>query len=117
MLLRGLKEEKNDLLRDFLYEAIFIPKGVESPTREIIEQPELKIYYEHFGAGRADYCIVADDGGKVVGATWMRIMNECGHVDYETPSFAISLYKEYREQGIEVISEVVLRVERIRGIR
>ena len=27
-------------------------------------------------------------------------MNDYGHVDDETPSFAISLYKEYRGQGI-----------------
>ena len=27
-------------------------------------------------------------------------MNDYGHVDEETPSFAISLYKEYRGQGI-----------------
>ena len=42
----------------------------------------------------------ADFGGKVVGAVWTRIMNDYGHVDDETPSFAISLYKEYRGQGI-----------------
>jgi ribosomal protein S18 acetylase RimI-like enzyme len=27
-------------------------------------------------------------------------MNDYGHVDDETPSFAISLFKEYRGQGI-----------------
>ena len=27
-------------------------------------------------------------------------MNDSGHVDDETPSFAISLYKEYGRQGI-----------------
>ena len=27
-------------------------------------------------------------------------MNDYGHVDDETPSFAISLYKEYRGKGI-----------------
>ena len=27
-------------------------------------------------------------------------MNDYGHVDDETPSFAISLYKEYRGRGI-----------------
>ncbi len=100
MILRGLKENEYGLLRDFLYEAIFIPEGVEPPDRSIVEQPELKIYYEDFGTDRADYCIVADDGGRVVGAVWTRIMNDYGHVDDETPSFAISLYKEYRGQGI-----------------
>ena len=36
---------------------------------------------------------------KVVGAVWTRIMNDYGHVDDDTPSFAISFYKEYRGQG------------------
>lgn len=100
MELRYLRLDEKELLKDFLYEAIFIPDGVEPPAREIIEQPELKLYYEGFGTGRADYCIVADDEGKVVGAVWTRIMNDYGHIDDETPSFAISLYKEYRGQGI-----------------
>ena len=101
MLLREMKENEKDILRDFLYEAIFIPEGVEPPARSIIEQPELRIYYEDFGTGRADYCIVADDNSKVIGAVWTRIMNDYGHVDNDTPSFAISLYREYRGRGIE----------------
>lgn len=100
MILRKLRDGETDLLKDFLYGAIFIPKGVEPPAREIIYQPELKIYYDDFGTGKADYCIVADDNGKVIGAVWTRIMDDYGHVDDDTPSFAISLYKEYRGQGI-----------------
>ena len=98
--LRELRPDETELLKDFLYEAIFIPEGVEPPARDIIMQPELKIYYENFGTGRADHCIAADDGGRVIGAVWTRIMDDYGHVDNETPSFAISLYKEYRGQGI-----------------
>ena len=100
MILREIKENETEILKDFLYEAIFIPEGMELPPREIIEQPELKLYYDGFGTGEADFCIVADDEGKVIGAVWTRIMNDYGHVDEETPSFAISLYKEYRGQGI-----------------
>ena len=100
MILREIKENETEMLKDFLYEAIFIPEGIEPPAREIIEQPELILYYDGFGIGEADYCIVADDDGKVIGAVWTRIMNDYGHIDEETPSFAISLYKEYRRQGI-----------------
>lgn len=100
MKLRSLRENEIKILQDFLYEAIFIPEGVEPPAKDIIYQPELKIYYENFGTGEADYCIVADDDSRVIGAVWTRIMNDYGHVDDDTPSFAISLYKEYRGQGI-----------------
>ena len=97
--IRGLQKEEAVLLKDFLYEAIFIPEGMEPPQRSIIERPELKLYYEDFGKGSADHCLVAEADGKVVGAVWTRIMKDYGHVDDETPSFAISLYKEYRGCG------------------
>ena len=99
MKIRELKNGEENLLEDFLYEAIYIPEGVKPPERSIIELPELKIYYEDFGKGSADYCLVAEAEGRIVGAVWTRIMNDYGHVDDDTPSFAISLYKEYRGQG------------------
>ena len=37
---------------------------------------------------------------KVIGAVWVRNMNDYGHVEDGAPSFAISLYKEYRGYGI-----------------
>ena len=99
-LLRKLRKDEIGLIKEFLYEAVFIPEGVEAPDRSIIDQPELAIYYDGFGKGKADNCIVAEVDGKVVGAVWTRIMNDYGHVDDETPSFAISLYEEYRGKGI-----------------
>ena len=100
MKIRELNTSETELLKDFLYEAIFVPEGVEPPDRKIIELPELRLYYEDFGKGNADNCLVAEEDGRVVGAVWTRIMDDYGHVDDETPSFAISLYKEYRGRGI-----------------
>ena len=109
ILIRKLRTEEKDLLKDFLYEAIFIPEGVEPPARDIVERPELKIYYECFGSGTADYCLVAEAEGQVVGAVWTRIMDDYGHVDDETPSFAISLIPKYRGRGIgtEMMKEML----------
>lgn len=98
--IRPLYQEETFLLRDFLYEAIFIPKGMETPPREIINTPELRIYIENFGTKEDDFCLVADCEGKVIGAVWVRIMNDYGHIDNQTPSLSISLYKEYRNRGI-----------------
>ena len=99
-MLRLMDPSEYDLLRDFLYEAIFIPDGVEPPPRSIVERPELRIYYDGFGTGAADYCIVAEEDGRIVGAVWSRIMNDYGHIDDSTPSLAISLYKDYRGRGL-----------------
>ena len=98
--IRKLRNNETELLKEFLYQAIFIPEGVKPPDRSIINLPELSLYYEDFGSGPADNCLVAEVDDKVVGAVWTRIMSDYGHVDDETPSFAISLYKEYRSRGI-----------------
>ena len=99
-VIRSLRKSETELLKDFLYEAIFIPEGVEPPEKDIVEKPELRVYTDDFGSRKGDNCLVADFGGKVVGAVWTRIMDDYGHVDHNTPSFAISLYNEYRRQGI-----------------
>jgi len=100
MIYRALKTSEYNLLKDFLYEAIYIPEGADPPDRDIVKQPELALYYEDFGSGKADHCIVVEDAGKVTGAVWTRIMDDYGHVDDDTPSFAISLLKDYRGMGI-----------------
>ncbi len=99
-IIRPLGENEYGLLDDFLYEAIFIPEGVEPPPRSIIAQPELQVYVEDFGTRKGDLALAAEVGEKIVGAVWTRIMNDYGHIDDDTPSFAISLYKEYRNKGI-----------------
>ena len=98
--IRELKLEEAKVLDTFLYEAIYIPQGVASPSKEIINKPELQIYVEEFGSKNGDLCFVAEVDSLIVGAVWVRIMNDYGHIDDETPSFAISLLKDYRNYGI-----------------
>lgn len=97
--IREIKESEYSILPDFLYEAIFIPEGTETPPKSIIEQPELQVYIADFGKSD-DWCLVAEIKEKIVGAVWVRIMNDYGHIDDETPSLAISLYEEYRHLGL-----------------
>ena len=92
--IRKLEQNETEVLDTFLYEAIFIPEGVEAPPRDIINNPDLQVYVEDFGNRPGDKCFVAESDGKIVGAVWVRIMNDYGHVDDETPSFAISLLKD-----------------------
>lgn len=98
--IRKIREDEYPLLDDFLYEAIFIPEGVAPPPRSIINQPDLQVYIRNFGKGKDDICFVAETDGKVVGAVWVRDMKDYGHIEDGVPSFAISLYKEYRNLGI-----------------
>lgn len=101
--------EEYPLLNDFLYEALFIPDGIAPPPKNIIASPELQIYIKHFGLLEDDFALVAEVNKKNVGARWVRIINDYGHIDDETPSLAISLYNEYRGQriGTNMIKEML----------
>ena len=100
MNIREIKPTEYHVLKNFLYEAIFIPEGVDAPPKSIIEKPELQIYVKNFGKFKDDKCLIAEVDGKIIGAIWSRIMNDCGHIDDETPSLAMALYKNFRGQGI-----------------
>lgn len=88
------------VLDTFLYYAIFIPKGVAQPPFDIIYQPDLQVYVKDFGGQKGDVCYVAECEGRIIGAVWVRIMNDYGHVSDDMPSLAISLLPEYRNNGI-----------------
>ena len=116
--IREIQEQEYPLLDNFLYEAIFIPEGIEPPPKTIIASPELQVYVERFGELKDDRGLVAEVDGKIVGAVWVRIMNDYGHIDNETPSLAISLYKEYRGFGIgTAMMKEILALLKIHGYK
>jgi len=116
--IRPITSQEYSLLDNFLYEAIFIPEGFEAPPKDIIKAPELQVYVESFGTRDGDICFVAEVAGRVVGAVWVRIMDDYGHVEDGVPSFAISLYKEYRGCGIgtELVKRMLVEL-RTRGYK
>lgn len=117
-LIRELRQDEKEVLDTFLYEAIFIPKGVSAPSKDIINQPELQVYVKNFGEDKGDLCLVAQVENEIVGAVWVRIMNDYGHIDDETPSFAISLLKEYRNYGIGTeLMKQMLKKLKMQGYR
>ena len=110
-IIRELKTEETPLLNAFLYEAIFVPTGVDKPSRDIIEQPELRVYVENFGSEKDDHALVAEYDDKVIGAVWVRIMDDYGHINDGVPSLAISVLEEYRGMGIgTVLMKEMLRL-------
>ena len=71
------------------------------------------MYVKDFGENKGDSCLVAEVNNEIVGAVWVRIMNDYGHIDDETPSFAISLLKEYRNHGIgtELMKQMLMKLK------
>ncbi|MBQ3677328.1 MAG: GNAT family N-acetyltransferase, partial [Bacteroidales bacterium] len=66
--IREIRTNEIPLLKDFLYEAIFIPEGTNPPPKSIIKSEELQIYIRDFGMFPDDNCLVAETDGKIVGA-------------------------------------------------
>lgn len=117
-IIRERLPEEYHLLEIFLYEAIFVPEGMAAPPESIIGKPELQVYLTGFGKKKDDAGLVVEVGSKVVGAVWARIMNDYGHIDDETPSLAVSLFKEYRGLGIgTALMKEMLRVLKQRGYK
>lgn len=42
-----------------------------------------------------DKAFAAVAEGTIIGAVWVRIMNDYGHIDHDTPSLAMSVFKKY----------------------
>ena len=116
--IRTISEGEGGLLQDFLYEAIFVPEGVPAPPKSIINQPELQVYIAGFGKKKDDIGLIAEVDKRAVGAVWVRIMNDYGHIDNDTPSFAISVYKDYRGLGIGTnLMKEMVRILKDRGYK
>lgn len=99
-IIRTLYPSEYSLLEEFLYQAIFVPKGQQPPPRSVLQSPALRVYVDGFGQSPHDRAFAAAAEGRVAGAVWVRIMDDYGHVDSETPSFALSLLPEFRGQGL-----------------
>ena len=74
LIIRAMYPKEYPLLREFLYQAIYLPKGVEPPPRSVVDLPELQVYIADFGTRPGDHGLVAEVEKKVIGAAWCRIM-------------------------------------------
>lgn len=96
LVIRPIREKEYQVLDDFLYEAIFVPAGVEKPPKDIINKPELQVYVKNFGKSKDDY----------------------GHIDNQTPSMAISLCARYRGHGLgEELTNALLKNLKVKGYK
>lgn len=64
------------LLDEFLYQAIYTGPDEPRPPRSVTEEPALHDYVEGFGRA-GDVALCAEEGGRVVGAAWARLMHGC----------------------------------------
>ena len=98
--IREMMPREYPLLRDFLYEAIFQRDENNLLPRNVVDNPELRIYIEDFGQKEQDFALCAEVDSVVVGAVWVRDIPAYGHVADGVPEFAISVLKSHRGKGI-----------------
>ena len=48
-IIREIKKSEYPLLDNFLYEAIFVPEGMDAPAKSVMNTPELLVYISDFG--------------------------------------------------------------------
>ena len=97
---RLMQESDYECLPEFLYQAVYIPKGEKQPSRSILNDPNIMVYIKDFGAQPGDLGVAAEQNGQIIGSAWTRIIPTYGHIDKETPELAISIFPEFRGYGI-----------------
>ena len=100
--IRPVQSPELEFLEEMLFEAIFIPPGVEKPPKNIIYRPELYRYVDGFGRS-GDVCLVAESGGKLIAAIWTRLFTAdnkgYGFVDERTPELSMAVVAGHRNKG------------------
>ena len=106
--IRELKQNEISVLNTFLYEAIFIPDGVDAPSYEIINQPEIQVYVTDFGKKKGDICYISECDNKIV----------AGMIDNKaTPIFVYRLSGARSRQAATVLQQMgYTNVKNIGGI-
>lgn len=99
-IIRPLRREEFELLKDFCYEAIFVPEGSVAPPHEVVNDPALRVYYEAFGSRYDDRAWCAEVEAGVVGCVWCRSTAGFGSVAEGIPELAMAVKKPYRKKGI-----------------
>lgn len=102
---RKIGPEDSFLLREYLYLALFVPKGAPPFPRDIVREPAVSRYAMNWGR-RGDEGLFAVDrqSGRDLGAAWIRLWypgeTGFGFVNFETPELSIAVRPEFRGLGI-----------------
>ena len=102
MQIRALANSEFEFLFDLVYEAAYIPEGIERPPRSFVYEPHVSTYAEDFGR-TGDTAFVLTDADRLVGGIWSRLFSAdnpgYGFVGESTPELAMAVFDPYRGRG------------------
>ncbi|MEX0826876.1 MAG: GNAT family N-acetyltransferase [Acidimicrobiia bacterium] len=92
-------------LIEMLYEALYVPSGMQPFPRDVLDQPDLAPYHRDFGLRTGDRGVIAEDAsGTAIGAAWVRLFDNSapgyGFIDDSTPELSIAVIPDHRNQGV-----------------
>ena len=101
--MKTLVPQEQTVLKNLLYQAIYVPPGQPIPDRGIIDEPELSRYVEDWGRSD-DRAVFAVYRGEVIGGAWTRIFTRdakgYGTIDPKIPELSIAVLPKFRGKGI-----------------
>ncbi len=103
--LRRATSADEPFLRRMVYAALYVPLGQPPFPESVLDEPDIRHYYEGFGRGAGDVGRVAVAGnGECAGAAWVRQLTSedrgYGYVDDETPELTIAVTGQHRGGGL-----------------
>jgi ribosomal protein S18 acetylase RimI-like enzyme len=116
--IRNMADVEIPFLEEMLFQAIFVPEGSPKLDKTIIFEPFLHHYIKDFGQ-KNDFALVAENGGKLVGAIWIRLFSEVqkgyGFVDTDTPELSMAIDSDFRNQGIgsQLLTEMLDKMKNL----
>lgn len=89
-------------IEDFFYDTFYLPFGMTSLPREILNAPYYRKFFFNLGREKGDLCFEACDTAtnEIVGVVWTRLIPYDSERDYKTPFLLISVLTQYRGKGI-----------------
>lgn len=103
-MVRPLTDEDVPFMWDMLYESMYVPVGQEPFSRDILQEPSIAKYAEHWGRpGDIGWVAVTEEGERM-GTITARIFPENNHgygfVGADIPEMGMALHSAYRGQGV-----------------
>ncbi|MDR9856520.1 GNAT family N-acetyltransferase [Paenibacillus sp. VCA1] len=102
--IRPISDQDIPFLWDMLYESLYVPEGGKPFGREILQDPAIAKYAEHWGRpGDIGWIAVTDDG-QPMGTITARLFDESnrgyGYIGPDVPELGMAISQSYRGKGI-----------------
>jgi ribosomal protein S18 acetylase RimI-like enzyme len=104
-VIRAVAPSDEAFLWEMLYQAIHVPPGAETSSRDVLLQPEIRRYMDNWGQpDDLGFVAVNPASSNLAGAAWLRLLTGAkkgyGYVDDATPELTVAVLPEFRGRGV-----------------